>query len=68
MSISKRIYLLDLIKKNGHKDTLYIDRFEDILSYLSKEIKDGDAVVFLSAGDLTETAHSFSRFMEESIK
>lgn len=56
--------LADLIRKNSAGEILYIDESEDILSYLQSEAKAGDAIVFLSAGDLTKTAHSFAKLME----
>jgi len=56
--------LADLMRKNGSGEILYIDNSEDVLSYLQSEVKAGDAIVFLSAGDLTRTAHSFAKLME----
>ncbi|MCK5221100.1 MAG: UDP-N-acetylmuramate--L-alanine ligase [Candidatus Aminicenantes bacterium] len=56
--------LADLMRKNSSREILYIDESKDILSYLQSEAKEGDAIVFLSAGDLTKTAHSFAKLME----
>ncbi len=57
--------LADLIRANIKGEVLYIDDSEDILKYLKGEIKEGDAIAFLSAGDLTKTAHLFAKLMEK---
>lgn len=56
--------LAEKLKKSGYKEVLYIDDFDGILEHLEKTIRVGDAVVFLSAGNLTHTAHRFARRME----
>jgi UDP-N-acetylmuramate--alanine ligase len=60
--------LAEKIKQSGFKNVRYIDSFDGIKEHLAKEIKEGDAVVFLSAGNLTRTAHEFARHMEEVVK
>lgn len=60
--------LAEKIKQSGFEPVTHIDGFEEIVNYLKKEIKSGDAVVFLSAGNLTRTAHEFAAQMEENIK
>ncbi|MEN8153609.1 MAG: UDP-N-acetylmuramate--L-alanine ligase [Acidobacteriota bacterium] len=57
--------LTEKIKKSGLSNVINIDDFDDIISYLGRKLKDGDAVVFLSAGDLTNVAHRFGKKMEE---
>ncbi len=52
----------------GQKSVLQIEETDDILSYLIKEMKDGDAVVFLSAGDLTKVAHKFGEELKRGEK
>ncbi len=42
----------------------FMPDFSAITAYLEKEIRPGDALVFLSAGDLTQLAHDFSARME----
>jgi len=58
--------LTEKIKKSGFHRTrvIHIDSFDGIVGYLQKEIRKGDAVVFLSAGNLTHTAHEFAGKME----
>ena len=56
------------IKAAGYKNVSYIDNFDAILQHLEENIKPGDAVVFLSAGNLTQAAHRFAKRMEELRK
>lgn len=60
--------LADKIKQSGFAPVKHIDSFEGIIGHLKTEVKAGDAVVFLSAGNLTRTAHEFAGHMEEAIK
>ncbi len=60
--------LAQKIQQSGFKNVRYIDSFAGILSHLAQEFQPGDAVVFLSAGNLTRTAHDFAKQMEEKIK
>jgi UDP-N-acetylmuramate--alanine ligase len=62
--------LTEKIKESGfdpHR-IIHIDSLEGIIDYLDKEIRKGDALAFLSAGNLTHTAHEWAGKMEESIK
>lgn len=56
--------LAERIRNKGFDNVINIDDKDELLSYLKGEIRDGDAVIFLSAGDLTRTAHHFSEMME----
>jgi UDP-N-acetylmuramate--alanine ligase len=60
--------LTDKIKQSGFDNVMYIDSLEGIVRYLKSETRKGDAVAFLSAGNLTHTAHDFARQLEEVIK
>jgi UDP-N-acetylmuramate--alanine ligase len=62
--------LTEKIKESGfdRNGVIHIDSFDGIIGYLQKEIRKGDAVVFLSAGNLTHTAHEFAGKMEEVLK
>ncbi len=60
--------LTEKIKSSGFQDVEYIDDLENILTWLNKEIKEGDAVVFLSAGNLSLYAHKFADIMERKNK
>jgi UDP-N-acetylmuramate--alanine ligase len=57
--------LCEMIKQEGVADVMYIEDFDGIIDYLKKEIKKGDAVVFLTAGNLTQTAHGFARLLSK---
>jgi UDP-N-acetylmuramate--alanine ligase len=56
------------IKEAGLENVMYIDSFDGIKEYLGMNIKNGDAIVFLSAGNLTHTAHEFAKYLEEKVK
>ena len=56
------------IKKSGFDNVIYIDDLNNIVGHLNETIRVGDAVVFLSAGNLTDTDHAFARIMEERSK
>lgn len=56
--------LADKIIESGFSDVKYIDKFDDIPLFLEKEIREGDAIVFLSAGNLSDYAHKFAEIME----
>jgi UDP-N-acetylmuramate--alanine ligase len=47
---AKLIY--DSLKKYGHKDAMYIKEFEEIIEYLKKELKPGDLLITIGAGNV----------------
>lgn len=51
--------IYDEVLKSGRPDTVYIESRDDILGYLLSQIKKGDTIVFMGAGDITDVAHSF---------
>lgn len=57
--------LCEKVKEKGLKEVRYIENFTGIIDFLKKEIKKGDAVVFLTAGNLTETAHQFAELLSK---
>jgi len=62
-NVNSRV-LAERIKASGYRHIIYIEDFQEIIAYLEKNIKKGDAVAFLSAGNLTQTAHQFAKRME----
>jgi UDP-N-acetylmuramate--alanine ligase len=66
-NVSSRL-LVDKIRKSGPIDVRFIETFDEIFEYLKGELKDGDAIAFLSAGDLTRLAHKFAKWLEGSEK
>jgi len=56
--------LAQMIKKKSSGIVHYIDNMDEVLSFLKSEVREKDAVIFLSAGDLTVYAHDFSKMME----
>jgi UDP-N-acetylmuramate--alanine ligase len=57
--------LADLIRQKGHPHVRYLEAFGSIAKFLEKEMGDGDAVVFLSAGNLTQLAHEFADALKQ---
>ncbi len=60
--------LAELIKEKTSGEVEYISDMKKLTSYLRDIVKDGDAVAFLSAGDLTRTAHNFAEIAEKDKK
>lgn len=60
--------LSEMIKSHGIEDVLYIDEFREISRFLMQIVREGDAIVFLSAGNLTKTAHEFAGFLKKRPK
>jgi UDP-N-acetylmuramate--alanine ligase len=61
-------WLMEKIQKSGKIDAQFIETFDEIFELLKLEFKEGDAVAFLSAGDLTHLAHKFAKWLESSKK
>lgn len=57
--------LADEIRRRGKKNVEYVSDLQKIEAQLLSDFRDGDAMVFLSAGNLTRTAHSFARLLKE---
>jgi UDP-N-acetylmuramate--alanine ligase len=66
-NIDSRV-LTEKIRAAGFKDVQYIGTFDQIIAHLEETVQQGDAVVFLSAGNLTSAAHRFGKRMEELHK
>ncbi len=56
--------LAELIREKTSGKVIYIGDMDELTSYLRDEVENGDAVAFLSAGDLTRTAHAFAEMVE----
>jgi UDP-N-acetylmuramate--alanine ligase len=56
--------LADHISAKGQKNVFYLDSFEAISEFLRRQLREGDGLVFLSAGNLTRLAHEFAAEME----
>jgi UDP-N-acetylmuramate--alanine ligase len=59
--------LAEKIKESGFEQVRYVDNFQEIIRDLKNEVRENDAVAFLSAGDLTIVAHQFAKILK-SIK
>ncbi|MCK4835079.1 MAG: UDP-N-acetylmuramate--L-alanine ligase, partial [Candidatus Aminicenantes bacterium] len=56
--------LAEEIKKSGLGNVYYLEDFDEIIAYLKKEMREGDAIAFLSAGNLSSVAHQFADTLE----
>jgi UDP-N-acetylmuramate--alanine ligase len=52
--------LADELARFGHGDVHYIDDDQALMAWLDEQRQPGDAVIFLSAGNLTHTAHAYA--------
>ena len=57
--------ICDAIKKNG-KNVTYIDKQEDIPSYLLKKLMPGDFVITIGAGDINKTAYKLAQVLKNN--
>ncbi|MCX7832279.1 MAG: UDP-N-acetylmuramate--L-alanine ligase [Actinobacteria bacterium] len=63
--ITGKILFEAIAEKNTHKKLAYLPRLIDIPSYIKRIARNGDAVVFLGAGDITLAAKETARLFEE---
>jgi UDP-N-acetylmuramate--alanine ligase len=61
--VSSRV-LAEHIRGQGQGNVFYLDSFDAIGEFLRRELRAGDGLVFLSAGNLTRLAHEFAAEME----
>ena len=51
--------LAEIIKKNSKTKTLYLDQFEKVENFLNNEMKKGETVVFMGAGNISRFAYKY---------
>jgi len=56
--------LADAIRAQGQRQVFYLESFAQISEFLKGELRAGDSLAFLSAGNLTRLAHDFAAEME----
>jgi len=56
--------LADAVRAGGQDNVHYLESFEEIAGFLRRELRPGDGLAFLSAGNLTRLAHEFAAEME----
>jgi len=61
--VSGRV-LAENIRNSGQENVFYLETFAEIGEFLKGRLQAGDAVAFLSAGNLTRLAHDFAAEME----
>ncbi len=57
------LVLADLLRSRGHSGVRYIDSAGEIKDFLVKNLRDGDALIFLSAGNLSVTARESAELL-----
>jgi UDP-N-acetylmuramate--alanine ligase len=57
--------LADAVRAAGHRDVHYFATMAEIKRHLHGQLAAGDALIFLSAGNLTVTAHEFAAELRE---
>ncbi|MBN2400059.1 MAG: UDP-N-acetylmuramate--L-alanine ligase [Candidatus Aminicenantes bacterium] len=65
--VSSRV-LADHIRSRGQNNVFHLDSFDEISEFLRRLLREGDGLVFLSAGNLTGLAHDFAAEMESMKK
>ncbi|MCU0237240.1 MAG: UDP-N-acetylmuramate--L-alanine ligase [Acidobacteria bacterium] len=56
--------LADSIRGRGQQNVFYLESFAEISGFLDRELRPGDRLAFLSAGNLTRLAHEYAARME----
>jgi UDP-N-acetylmuramate--alanine ligase len=56
--------LVEGLKRHGHRHVLALDKPADLAAVVAAEAKDGDLVVCLGAGDITQWAHALPAQLE----
>ena len=51
--------LAKIIKKNSQTKTIYLDQFEKVENFLNNEMKKGETVVFMGAGNISRSAYNY---------
>jgi UDP-N-acetylmuramate--alanine ligase len=60
---------ISVVEAMGHKDARYIKKLDDIITFLSGELKSGDVLLVLSAGDANRVSRSvYENLMEREVK
>jgi UDP-N-acetylmuramate--alanine ligase len=56
--------LAEAVRRGGQENVRYFETFDEIRAFLKGELRPGDGLAFLSAGNLTRLAHEFAAEME----
>ena len=59
--------LLKSLVSAGHKDVREHESFEDLRSLILEDLSEGDLVIFLGAGDITNYAKDFVSFINKEV-
>ena len=56
-------HLISALIASGHKDVRKFQDLENLKNFLEKNLNDGDLIIFLGAGDITQHAKNFSELL-----
>ena len=60
---------ISVVEAMDHEDARYIEKLDDIIAFLSGELKSGDVLLVLSAGDANRVSRSvYENLMEREVK
>ena len=57
--------LISALIAGGHKDARDFENLEKLESFVKDNLEEGDVIIFLGAGDITQYAKSFLTFLKE---
>ena len=58
-------HLISALVSSGHKDVRKYINLENLKEFLEKNLDEGDLIIFLGAGDITQYAKNFSDFLSK---
>ncbi|WP_128895990.1 UDP-N-acetylmuramate--L-alanine ligase [Longirhabdus pacifica] len=57
--------LMELIKQNSNQQVSHIPTKEQVLDYLKQNVKPGDLVITMGAGDIWKVSHDFASYLSQ---
>lgn len=60
--------LVEKIKANGHDDVTFIKTIDEIYQYLISEMKSGDLIITMGAGDIYKVSHQLGDLLNSKVK
>ena len=57
--------LISALLASGHKDARKYESLESLKGYVDKNLSNGDIILFLGAGDITQYAKNFSKLLDQ---
>ena len=60
--------LISALTAGGHKDAREFQGLQKLESFVKENLNEGDVIIFLGAGDITQYAKKFSEILKEKEK